>query len=214
MFAGKPLIAWSIDAAIRAQSISRVIVSTDDEEIAQISRNAGAEVPFLRPAELSGDNSPHYAVIAHALDWFKSNSVQPELLCLLQPTSPLRTSADIDRLMVSVRDTGADCGFTVSRVEAHPAHMYRLKDDGRAEPYIKETDEPERYVRSQDLEPLYLVNGAVYVLRPETFRDRSSILSPYPLASIMPPERSIDIDEEYQFTIAESVFSLRIPPST
>lgn len=201
--AGKPLIVWSIEAALAARSIRRVLVSTDDEAIADSAAKAGAEVPFLRPAELSGDHASHYDVVAHALDWLESaEGALPDLLCLLQPTSPLRTAADIDATVDLVRSSGADSGFAVSQVPVHPYYMYRLDPSGSAEPYLPQL---QGYVRSQDLEPVYHVNGAVYVLRPSTFRQRNSVLSGRPMAHVMPPERAVDIDDEHDFALAEAI---------
>lgn len=203
---GKPLIAWTIEAALGARTVSRVLVSTDDEKIAEVAERAGAEVPFLRPAALSDDTSAHYDVVAHALDWLESEQGQPpELLCLLQPTSPLRVSSDIDGLMGLVEASGADSGFTVSKVPIHPAYMYRLNADGWAQSYLPR---PKKYLRSQDLEPLYYVNGAAYVLRPATFRQRRSVLCNRPISYVMPPERAVDIDEEYDLALAQSLLGL------
>jgi len=201
--AGRPLIAWTVAAALGAKMIRRTIVSTDSDEIATAAREAGAEVPFLRPPALSGDLSPHYDVVAHALDWIeRDEGALPNFLCLLQPTSPLRTSADIDGTIGQMIATDADCAIAVSPARSHPAHLYRLAGNGLAEPYLPPA---EGYQRSQDLEQLYQVNGAVYVLRPETFRQRDGVLSEHPALYIMPSERSIDIDEEWEFAIAEAL---------
>lgn len=209
LLGGKPLIAWTIEAALGAKTISRVLVSTDDEKIAEAAARAGADVPFLRPAALSDDTSPHYDVVAHALDWLEHEAGRPpELLCLLQPTSPLRTSVDIDGLIGLVETSGADSGFTVSKVPIHPAYMYRLDAEGRSQSYLPRQD---KYLRSQDLEPLYYVNGAVYVLRPATFRQRRSILCDRPVSYVMPPERAVDIDEEHDLVLAQSLLALHSP---
>lgn len=205
---GKPLIAWSVEAALAAHSIGRVIVSTDDPEIASAAAAAGAEIPFLRPAEISGDHASHYDVIAHALDWLETDVGHlPQFLCLLQPTSPLRTAQDIDALVELVSSGGADAGVSVASVPVHPAYMYRVDADMNAALYTPR--EEGVYLRSQDLEPLYYVNGAVYVLRPATFRLRSSVLSDRPVAHIMPRERSADIDDATDFELAERYLALR-----
>lgn len=207
LLGGKPLIVWTIEAALGAKTISRVLVSTDDEKIAEAAARAGADVPFLRPAALSGDNSPHYDVVAHALDWLEHEEGQsPELLCLLQPTSPLRTSTDIDGLIGLVETSGADTGFTVSKVPVHPAYMYRLDAEGWSQSYLPRQD---KYLRSQDVEPLYYVNGAAYVLHPATFRKRRSILCDRPVSYIMPPERAVDIDDEHDLVLAQSLLASR-----
>lgn len=203
---GKPLIAWTIEAALGAKTLSRVLVSTDDEKIAEVAARAGAEVPFLRPAALSGDTSPHYDVVAHALDWLEyEEGRSPELLCLLQPTSPLRTSADIDGLIGVVETSGADSGFTVSKIPIHPSYMYRLDAEGWSRSYLPRQD---KYLRSQDVEPLYYVNGAAYVLRPATFAERRSILCDRPISYVMPPERSVDIDDEHDLILAQALLGL------
>ena len=108
---GKPVIAWSIEAALQSPSVSRVIVSTDDEEIAEVSREWGAEVPFMRPAELAGDDTPHLAVMLHAIRWLESDQgTLPEFILLLQPTSPLRTSEDIEAAVRIAVEQNADSG--------------------------------------------------------------------------------------------------------
>lgn len=207
---GKPLIAWSIEAALAAHSIGRVIVSTDDPGIASAAAAAGAQVPFLRPAEISGDHASHYDVIAHALDWLEQETGRlPQLLCLLQPTSPLRTGDDIDALVELVSSRDADAGVSVASVPVHPAYMYRVDADMNADLYMPREDGV--YLRSQDLEPLYYVNGAVYVLRPATFRLRNTVLPDRPVAHVMPRERSADIDDATDFELAERYIALRRP---
>lgn len=202
-FGGKPLIAWSIDAALRARHVRRVIVSTDSEEIADISRQAGAEVPFLRPDSLSGDRSSHYDVVKHAIEWLERDEGRlPHHLVLLQPTSPLRSSEDIDQLIDLMLQEKADSAFCVSPVEAHPAYFYRINEHHRASLLLPR---PPGYMRSQDLEPLYRENGAGYVLRPHTFLQREKILADNPVAHVMPPERSIDIDNELDFFLATAL---------
>jgi CMP-N,N'-diacetyllegionaminic acid synthase len=208
LLAGKPLIAWSVLAALAAKSVRRVIVSTDSDRIAEAAREAGAEVPFRRPDELSGDLAPHYGVVAHAIDWLENDEGRaPDYICLLQPTSPLRVAKDIDGTFELVDGLNADCGFSVSRVSAHPAYLYRLDAAGLAEPYLPKDDS---YVRSQDLEPYYFVNGAVYFLRPTTFRQRNTILSAKPAAYVMPAERSVDIDEEHDLIVAEALMKTAV----
>lgn len=205
-FAGKPLIAWSILAGLEARSIRRLIVSTDSREIAVVAKNAGGEVPFLRPAKLSGNNSSHYDVVAHAINWLEQDEGRlPQFVCLLQPTSPLRVAADIDATIDLAIATEADSAFAVSPVTTHPALMYRL-DGTKALPHLPPR---EGYLRSQDLEPLYYVNGAIYVVRPTTFRQRSKLLSESPTAYVMDAERAVDIDDVRDFELAEALMLWR-----
>lgn len=206
--AGRPLVAWAVEAACQASSIGRVLISTDDAAIANAALEAGGEVPFMRPAHLSGDHASHVGVIAHALDWLEAECGLPEFICLLQPTSPLRQAEDIDALVELVRRTGADCGITVSPVRHHPAHMFVVSEAGAARPFVSVAS---GYQRSQDLPPLHVVNGAVYVLRPETFRTRDSVLSDNLVAHVMPEMRSIDIDTDHDFQLAETILAAGLP---
>ncbi|MXQ12898.1 cytidylyltransferase domain-containing protein [Microvirga makkahensis] len=202
LLAGRPLIAWSVLAALEAKNIRRVIVSTDDPQIAEAARLAGAEIPFMRPAELSGDMSSHYDVVAHAIDWLERDEGRlPDYLCLLQPTSPLRRPEDIDGTIdLVVQSAGqADTAIAVSQVSVHPRLMYNLRQ-GRAQSYLPPA---QGYVRTQDLEPVFYVNGAVYVLRPYTFRQRSTLLSSEPAAYVMDHRRAVDIDDADDFEFAE-----------
>ena len=202
LLAGRPLIEWSISSALGARHVRRVIVSTDSPQIAQIAKSAGAETPFLRPDELSGDTASHYGVIEHAINWLEEDEGRvPAYLCLLQPTSPLRAANDIDAIIELVRGEQADSAFAITRAKAHPALMYRLNGIS-ASPYLPPR---EGYLRSQDLEPLYYVNGALYVIRPDTFRQRTTLMSTAPAAYVMPEERSVDIDDEADFRLAEAL---------
>lgn len=216
VFAGRPLIHWSCEAASAARTVRRTIVSTDSANIASAALASGAEVPFMRPAELSEDTSSHYDVIAHALDWIEANEgALPDFLCLLQPTSPLRTGVDIDGTVQLAVDTGADSSLSMSAVNVHPELMYRRSKDGSFSRFLPPVD---GYRRGQDMEPLFHVNGAVYVVRPETFRRRHTVVSSDALGYIMPPNRSADIDDEMDFVSAEALMiryqSARIAPIT
>jgi CMP-N,N'-diacetyllegionaminic acid synthase len=205
--AGLPVISWSIKAALEAACVRRVIVSTDDAELAEISIQAGAEVPFVRPDELAGDTSSHYDVVKHAVDWIERDEGRlPDMMLLLQPTSPLRTGGDLDGLVRLVEQEQADSGFTVGPVQSHPAHIYRLDEHMRASPLVPQGT---GYVRSQDLEPLYCANGAGYAFRPATFRLRPTILGEQPVAYIMPAERSVDIDTALDLAIAAALIEQR-----
>lgn len=215
-FAGLPLIHWSCQAAQAAAAVRRTIVSTDSAEIASSAGVFGAEAPFLRPAGLSGDSSSHYDVIAHALDWIEADEgALPDFLCLLQPTSPLRTGEDIDGTIKLAARAGADSAFSISPVSIHPEMMFRLGEGGVADRFLPPV---EGYRRGQDMESLFYLNGAVYVIRPDTFRRRRTVLSPDALGYLMPPQRSADIDDEVDLVCAESLMiryqSARIAQAT
>jgi len=198
--AGKPLIVHTIEEALKSEHIDRLVVSTDDEEIAKVSREHGAEVPFMRPAELSRDETPSLPVLQHAIQYLEEKEdYHPELVVILQPTSPLRKREDIDKAIEKFLDSDYDPVLTVSRAECPPHWMYELRD-GRLEPFVKGAN---KAVRSQDLPELYRSNGAVYVMSRDLIMKESRILSDNMGAVVMPPERSVDIDTELDLRFAE-----------
>ncbi len=203
---GKPLIAWTIAAARQARRLDRVFLSTDDPEIAAVGREWGAEVPFMRPAKLAQDNSSHVSVVNHALDWFEANGGLPEYLCLLQPTSPLRTAADIDTAIEIALSRAANAVVAVAPAETHPFLTRKIEVDGTLVEFVK-TDI--KYLRRQDLPPAFIVNGAVYVNRCAAFRRTQLFIPPGTIAYMMPPERSIDIDTALDFVVVEHLLRER-----
>ena len=129
---GKPLIAWTIEAALAAREVDRVVVSTDDEEIAAIARKWGADVPFMRPAELASDEASGYAVVTHAIKELPEH----DDLILLQPTSPMRGTRQIDDFLAFAKDTGASTAVSLSKVVQHPAWMFERGQDGILKPVL------------------------------------------------------------------------------
>ncbi len=199
---GKPLIVWTIEAALGADEVDQVIVSTDDEITAEISRKAGAEIPFRRPEELSGDLSSHYDVIAHALDWLEADGRLPQTCLLLQPTSPFRTAAHIDAAIRERRMLDAESMASVSHVSDHPAFMLRKGENGTLTALWPRKEE---YQRSQDHDELFVLNGAIYVFSPTAFRQRKTVLSPSPVGFVMDRIVSLDIDNAEDFALAEAL---------
>ncbi len=198
---GKPLILWTVEAALAARSLARVIVSTDAPEIADICRAGGAEIPFMRPAELAGDRSSHTGVILHALDWLRQDEGQlPDYLLLLQPTTPLRTAADIDAAAELAVSRDADMVVSVCPAPAHPLLTFRMENNGRLQGFLPRLAE---YTRSQDMPPAYVINGALYLAKPEGLYRRPDIVPENPLAYVMPEERSLDIDTEWHLRLAD-----------
>jgi len=206
-FGGKPLIAWSIEAALAAPSVSRTIVSTDDPEIGATALQAGAEVPFVRPTALANDDSSHYDVVAHALTWLEEQGGGlPRRCLLLQPTTPLCTSADIEAIIALAERTGAESLVSVTAARHHPILCRKIDPAGRLQPLLPT---PSGYLRTQDLEPAYVLNGALYLFRPAAFRARTQVLAPDPIPYVMPPERSFDIDDELDWACAEAALARR-----
>lgn len=199
---GKPLIAWTIEVALSCPSLDRRIVSTDDQEIAEIARQYSAEVPFLRPPELAQDDTPDLPVYKYALSWLREHEgYHPDIVVWLRPTSPLRTTHDIEAAIRLLIQSDADCVRSVCRVEHHPYWMKRFAGD-RLVPFIEGFDE-RRYYQRQLLPTVYRLNGAVDVTWCKTVMERGLLYSGDVRGYIMPIERSIDLDSELDFALAE-----------
>lgn len=205
--AGKPLITWTIEAALRSQRLTRIIVSTDDQEIAQISRDWGAEVPFRRPPELAQDDSPHLAVVFHAVNWLRSNQgLGPDYVIILQPTSPLRTEKDIDAAVETAIAKDADAVVSVCPSREHPYLSKRTTPDGRL---LDFGPWPEGYLRRQVLPQSYSLNGAIYLARCDVLLERETWYTENTFAYVMPPERSLEIDTAWDLHLAELILTNR-----
>ena len=198
LLSGRPLIGWSIAAALAAESVGRVVVSTDDPEIAEVARAEGAEVPFLRPAELASDTASSLDVVRHAL----TECPGLDYFVLLQPTSPLRQSSDIDGAWQRMRTAGAETCVSVCETAESPWLMYLQADDGRLSRLLPE---PAKGLRRQDLPLTYRLNGAIYLGQRERFLATGRLLDENTVAHVMPPERSVDIDTKADFDLAESL---------
>lgn len=184
---GRPLIAWTIEAALQSTCISRVILSSDDDEIMAVARKYGCEVPFKRPMELANDTASSMDVVFHALDQFPGC----ESVMLLQPTSPLRTAADIDAAFAVMQERQAPACVSVCPVEESPYWMYRLEKQSRLHSIL---DVPEGVARRQDLPPIFALNGAIYIASTQWLRGNGGFVSNETVGYVMPRERSIDID--------------------
>lgn len=185
---GLPLIAWTILAARSAVSIDRLILSSDDEEIIATARSYGCEVPFVRPASLATDTATSIDVLTHAVQSLEEHY---DLVILLQPTSPLRTAADIDGAVELLHTSSAPAVVSVCASEAHPLWMFRLDNAGCLDPLYSEEKRPQR---RQDAFPVYMPNGALYVVCVNQFLQRRTLLPEGTRPWIMPAERSVDID--------------------
>jgi CMP-N-acetylneuraminic acid synthetase len=203
LLAGKPLIAWTIEEAMKNNYLKRLIVSTDSPEIARVASDWDAEVPFLRPAEFAQDSSSHVSVIEHAIHWMKKNEGEvPEYILLLQPTSPLRTTEDIDGAISIALERDADSVVSVCEANSHPYLTKRIMDDGTLEDFmISEI----LYLRRQDLPPAFALNGAIFLNRTESLLRYRTFTPKGTRAFLMPPERSLDIDTPWDFYLAELI---------
>ena len=200
---GKPLIGWTIEVALNTACVDRVIVSTDDEEIANIVKDYGIDVPFLRPKELARDDTPDMPVYEHTLNWLtKHEHYNPEIIVWLRPTSPLRTSTDIENSVEILIDSNADWVRSVCEVSHHPYWMYMV-ENGKMRTFIDHMD-IQKYSRRQLLPPVYRLNGAVDVTWRRTIIESRLNYSKNTQAYIMPVERSFDIDTELDIKLLES----------
>jgi CMP-N,N'-diacetyllegionaminic acid synthase len=185
---GKPLLQWTIDAALKSRYIDRLILSSDDTAIMEIAAAAGCDVPFLRDASLAGDDVSSIDVVVDALERIPGF----DIAVLLQPTSPLRTTADIDGSLERLHLTGAPACVTVRAADDHPYWTFYTDEDGCLVHY---SDPPAALpTRRQDLPIAWCLNGAVYVARVDSFLDRRSFFTPQTVCYPMPIERSLDID--------------------
>lgn len=189
---GKPLITWTIEAARGARAVDQVILSSDDEAIMAAATAAGCAVPFRRPPELATDEAGSIDVVLHALDAVPG----ADIVVLLQPTSPLRTAADIDQALDRLAATGAPAVVSVCAVEQNPHWMYRLSPEARLVPVMG--DGP-GFARRQELPDIFTLNGAIYAARVDWLRAHRSFVTGETVAFVMPQERSLDIDTAADF---------------
>lgn len=195
---GRPLIAWTIEAGRNSAYVDRLVVSSDDQEIIETARQWGAEVPFIRPSELALDETPSIDVALHALDALGHF----DLLVLLQPTSPLRTGAQIDACIRMCLTSGASSAVSVAAVEQSPYWMYFVDTAGKMRRVLTP---PAEVTRRQDLPGAYALNGAVYVVRTEALRVGRRFVFDDSVAYEMPADASFDVDTELDLTIVKAL---------
>ena len=200
---GRPLIAWAIAHAKSVQKINRVIVSTDSEEIAAVAREAGAEVPFLRPSELAQDNSPEWLVWRHALNYLKeSNGVYPDALVVIPTTAPLRAVEDVEKCLDTYETGEADVVITVTDAHRSPYfNMVKVQANGSVGIVIPLGGGA--ISRRQDAPAVYDVTTVAYVARSEFVMTRNGIFDGRVRHVHIPTERALDIDTALDFRIAE-----------
>jgi CMP-N,N'-diacetyllegionaminic acid synthase len=189
---GRPLIAWSVDAAQAASHIDRVVLSSEDEAIINAARECGCEVPFIRPNSLATDLTATFDVVLHALDSLPGYDV----VVVLQPTSPLRTVGDIDTACERFGVSGASSCVSVTAVSQNPYWMYRVDERQTLMPLLETLG---GISRRQDLPPVYALNGALYIADVSWLRRNRGFMGNDTIAYVMPAERSIDIDSFADF---------------
>ncbi len=205
-FAGQPLIAWSIAAAKQSHLVTRVIVSTDDEEIAVVARRLGAEVPFLRPSELAQDLSIDYPLFEHALGWLKENeNYTPDILIQLRPTSPIRPVEMVDaavQLLLDHPEAHSVRGVIPSG--QNPYKMWRIGPDNKMQPLLSVDDVPEPFnAPRQQLPQTYWQTGHIDVIRTSTVLELKSLSGKVILPYLVDPAFTVDIDSQRDWSRAE-----------
>jgi CMP-N-acetylneuraminic acid synthetase len=204
LLCGRPLLQYTVDAALASQGLSRVILSTEDHEIAEIGRRCGVEVPFIRPSELSSDETPMLPVVQHALRMLESAGDRFDAVCLLQPTNPLRRPEDIDACIDLLAQSGTDAVFTVLQVPAeyNPHWVYFRNRDGSLR---LSTGEITPIPRRQDLPLALHREGSVYVTRRDVVIEGNSLYGSRTLGHPIDPERSVNIDSIDDWERAETL---------
>ena len=202
---GKPLVAWTIEQAKKSKHIDRIIVSTEDREIAKISKEYGAEVPFLRPKELATDDAKTIDVILHALNWLKTREEYYDFLVLLEPTSPLRDVEDIDKCIeILIGNPKAEAIVGVAKLEStHPEFNVVINDEG----FIRKTDGTTNFkiLRRQDLEDVYFFEGSIYISEVEALKQKRTFYHKSTLCYVVPKYKSLEIDELCDFICIEAL---------
>jgi len=206
LMAGKPLIVWTIEAALASKFLTRIVVSTDDEEIASIARDAGADVPFMRPSALAQDDSTSLEVVHHALETLRTQGETYDAVMILQPTSPLRTAEDIDTAVQKMQKTGADSVMGMVELSDFSAKKVKTIDGDTIAPFFEEEGKTSA-ARSQGRHA-YKRNAAIYLTRTDLLL-RHDLFGKDSRAIIMPRERSVDVNDGFDWLIAEALLHQR-----
>ena len=207
---GRPLVSWPIAAALGATSIHRVIVSTDNLEIAEVAQAAGADVPFIRPSWLASDTASSMDVVLHALNMLEDQGEKFDYIVLLEPTSPLTESGDIDEAFARLTsiDSVADAIVGISRVEAsHPEYDVRICENGLIRPFSAPDFSSLR--RRQEIEPLYFLDGSLYISQVDAFKRHKTFYHNRTIGYEVPRWKSVEIDDLFDFIVIEAVVKWR-----
>ena len=205
--AGKPLISWTIEAALGSKFIDEVVVSTDDHDIKEISKKYGATVPFLRPDHLATDEATSVDTALHLLNTLDKNSDKYDYIILLQPTSPLRTLKDIDNSIELLDTNNCDAVIGVCEVEHSPLWCNKIPEDGDISNFI---DQSIVNIKSQDFEQYYRINGAIYLCDINRLKkEMTFFLSSGCTAYKMDLKHSVDIDNKFDFNLASFMLDER-----
>lgn len=216
MLGGKPLIAWTIEAALASRHVTRVIVSTDSEEIAAAALAHGAEVPFMRPESLAGADSTEMEFLEHALDRLsQSENYIPDLIVLLYPTSPFRRAESIDRAIEAMRShPEADSLRSVRKCAEHPHKMW-VRDGEYLKPFVHDAGSSATHTLSYHLLPeVFIQNASIYIYRPSVIREKRTPVGGVVIPFVMDADESVDINNPHDFLLAGILLEQRKEPLT
>ena len=198
----KPLISWTIGVAKQCPSVDRIVVSTDGQEIADVAQQYGADIPFLRPAEIARDDTLQIDAIRHAVLELEAAGDRYDAIMLLQPTVPLRRVEDVERCVAMMRESGADSVVSVVKIEGWgPGTFYRRDDAGRLDPYAAS---PREGTLRQTLAPLYARTGSVYLMTRDLVVERRAIYGDDVRGCLCGPETAFNIDSEFDWELTEA----------
>lgn len=195
----KPMIVYTISSALESKIFEDIVVSTDSAEYAEISKKNGATVPFLRPNKLSDDKSTSCDVILHTLEEMEKLGKYYDYFMLLQPTSPLRTSSDVVNAYRLLKKKNANSVISVTEADHSPLWMNTIDDNLNIDDFLDKQNNKRR----QELKKYYRLNGAIYLVKVDFFKKYKNYYKKNSFAYIMPKERSIDVDDEFDFKLAE-----------
>lgn len=207
---GKPLIAWTIETALAMKNYfdSRIVVSTDSKEIAEVSKSFGAEIPFMRPDELALDNSTSIDVVLHAIDFFEQKNIHFDLVCMLEATSPQRDIEDLKAAINLLLNTrGAESVVGVCRSESgHPAFLAKKDDKNFISPLKGDTF---KFLRRQEIDDVYFFEGSLYISYIESIKTKKSFYHDKTLGFEMPKWKSFEVDDMTDFLVIETLMKAR-----
>ncbi|MEX3071988.1 pseudaminic acid cytidylyltransferase [Vibrio alginolyticus] len=204
LFHGKPMIAYSIQAALKSGCFDKVIVSTDDQEIADVAKQYGAEVPFIRPAEISDDHATTMDVMEHAIAWCEEQGMDVEYVCCLYATAPFVTSQSLQQGLNTLLDEECEFAFSATSFPFPIQRAIRLSAGGEVSMFSPENEQ----VRSQDLEEAYHDAGQFYWGKKTAFLKRKAIFAPHSRVVLLPRSRVQDIDTPEDWDLAQALYSV------
>ena len=209
LLCGKPLLEYTAESALSAHRLTRVILTTDDEEIAEVGRGCGLDVPFMRPAHLAADDTPTLPVVQHAVAWMEAHGEYFDAICQLQPTNPLRHPEDIDACIESLERSGADAVMTILPMPAeyNPHWSYFRGQNG--ELYLC-TGEATPIPRRQELPPSFHREGSVYVTRRDVVMKENSLYGKRVIGHLVDADQTVNIDGPEDWKRAEEILSSRL----